>query len=234
MISIPLILSENHPCSYLPDEIAKSAFVHPVFKMSSAIYSELIKQGFRRSGGEVYSPHCVNCSACIPARVNVAEFKPNRRQKRCLAKNVDTEIHVVPADFYPEHYAMYLRYQAARHEGGNMQSSTASEYIQFLKSPWCVTWFVEFRIAGELSAVAVVDEIDDGLSAVYTFFEPKFSAYSPGTFAILWQVNWAKQLQKEFVYLGFWIKDSEKMSYKNDYQPLQVLQNKQWQVVTEG
>ena len=229
MISIPLILTENHPCSYLSGEIAKSAFVHPVFKMSDAIYSELIKQGFRRSGGEVYSPQCVSCSACVPARVPLVEFNPSRRQRRCLSKNANTEVSVKPAAFDQGHYEMYLRYQAARHNDGNMQHSTAIEYLQFLKSPWCQTWFVEFRIAGQLSAIAIVDEVESGLSAVYTFFEPKFSDYSPGTYAVLWQIDWGKRLHKDFLYLGFWIKASDKMSYKSQYQPLQLFKDKHWQ-----
>lgn len=228
MISIPLFLTEKHPCSYLDDEVAQPAFVHPLFDMTTTIYSELIKQGFRRSGDEVYSPHCPNCSACIPVRLNVSEFIPTRSQKRCLRKNMGIQVVVKPPDFDQSHYELYLRYQAARHREGAMAHSSPNDYLQFLKSSWCDTSFIEFLIDGELAAVAVVDRLDNALSAVYTFFEPKFSSYGLGVYAVLWQLEWAKQLNKEFLYLGFWIKRCKKMSYKGDYQPLQVLRDKQW------
>lgn len=109
-----------------------------------------------------------------------------------------------------------------------MAKSSKKEYINFLKSSWCDTHFVEFSIGGELAAVAVVDSLDNALSAVYTFFEPKFSGYGLGVYAVLWQIEWAKQLQKEFLYLGFWIKECRKMSYKSYYQPLQILKNQHW------
>jgi leucyl-tRNA---protein transferase len=228
MISIPLFLTEKHPCSYLDDEEAQPAFVHPLFDMTTGIYSELIKQGFRRSGDEVYSPHCPDCSACIPVRLRVADFIPDRSQKRCLRKNINTRVVMKPAEFDQGHYDMYLRYQAARHSEGSMFDSSQVDYLQFLKSSWCDTHFVEFLIDGELAAIAVVDRLENALSAVYTFFEPKFSSNGLGVYAVLWQIEQAKQLQKEFLYLGFWIKKCKKMSYKSDYQPLQVLRDKQW------
>lgn len=123
---------------------------------------------------------------------------------------------------------MYLRYQSERHSDGSMAHSSQNEYIHFLKSAWCSTSFVEFWIGGELAALAVVDQLDNALSAVYTFFEPKFSDKSLGVYAVLWQIEWAKQLEKEFLYLGFWIKKCKKMSYKSNYQPLQVYKNKEW------
>jgi arginine-tRNA-protein transferase len=228
MISIPLFLTEKHPCSYLDDEYAQPAFVHPVFEMTTPIYSELIQQGFRRSGDDVYSPHCPNCSACIPVRLRVADFTPNRSQKRCWQKNSNTQAVVKPAKFNQQHYDLYLRYQAVRHQDGAMQNSSTAEYIQFLGSAWCDTAFVEFTMDGKLAAIAVVDQLENALSAVYTFFDPKFASHSLGVFAVLWQIEWAKQQQKEFLYLGFWIKACKKMSYKSEYQPMQFLKDKQW------
>lgn len=228
MISIPLLLTEQHGCSYLDDEFAQPAFVHPAFEMTRTVYSQLIQQGFRRSGDEVYSPHCPNCSACIPVRLLINEFTPNRSQKRCLQKNRGTKVSIKPAEFEESHYDLYLRYQNDRHHHGSMQHSSPEEYLRFLKSHWCETSFLEISIDDELAAVAVVDNLDNALSAVYTFFEPKFAAYSPGVFAVLWQIEWAKQLGKEFLYLGFWIKQCKKMSYKSNYQPLQQFKNKQW------
>ena len=228
MISIPLLLSEKHPCSYIDDKEAQPAFVHPLFEMTTGIYSELIAQGFRRSGDGVYSPHCSQCSACIPVRLKATEFIPSRSQKRCLQKNSNTQVIIKSAEFEQAHFDMYLRYQAARHRDGSMFQSSEEDYVRFLKGSWCDTHFVEFSINGELAAIAVVDQLNNALSAVYTFFEPKFSSYSLGVYAVLWQIEQAKQANKEFLYLGFWIKQCKKMSYKSDYQPLQILRDKQW------
>jgi arginyl-tRNA--protein-N-Asp/Glu arginylyltransferase len=228
MISIPLFLTQEHSCSYLVGEYAQSVIVYPSYPLTTAIYAQLITQGFRRSGNEVYAPHCSYCSACIPARLAVAGFKPNRSQKRCICKNINTRVIVKPAVFEQAHYDMYLRYQAIRHGDGSMAHSSPDDYINFLSSSWCDTKFVEFSINNELAGVAVIDQFDNALSAVYTFFEPKFASASLGTYAILWQIEQAKLQQREFLYLGFWIKACKKMTYKSVYQPLQLLIDNQW------
>lgn len=228
MISIPLFLTQEHPCGYLENEIAQSLFVHPSYKLTTQQYAQLIKQGFRRSGDEVYKPHCQRCSSCIAARVAVAHFKPSRNQKRCLKKNINTQAIVKPAVFSQDHFDMYLRYQADRHQSGSMAHFRPDDYIHFLSSLWCNTRFVEFSIDNELAAIAVIDQLDNAWSAVYTFFEPKFSSYSLGVYAILWEIEQARLKQREFLYLGFWIKDCKKMAYKTEYQPIQLLIDNQW------
>jgi arginyl-tRNA--protein-N-Asp/Glu arginylyltransferase len=228
MISIPLILTQDHPCSYLEGERAQSLFVHPACRLTSALYGQLLALGFRRSGDEVYAPCCGKCSACIPARVPVDEFKPDRSQKRCLKRNRNTRVIIKPAIFEQAHYEMYLRYQNFKHEGGAMTESSPYEYLNFLGSSWCNTCFAEFSIGNELSAVAVIDQFDQSWSAVYTFFEPKFYEYSPGMYAVLWQIEQARRLQKKYLYLGFWIKNCRKMAYKSVYQPLQLYVGQQW------
>ncbi len=228
MISIPLILTREHPCSYLDDEVAQSLFVHPPFQLTPSIYSRLIEQGFRRSGDEVYKPHCPFCSACIPARLAVNQFQANRSQKRCLKKNINTLAVIKPPVFEQAHYDLYLRYQAVRHTGGDMAQSSPEDYLDFLSSSWCDTQFVEFSINNELAGVAIIDQLDNALSAVYTFFDPALSAYSLGAYAILWQIEQAKRQHKDYLYLGFWIKECKKMAYKSDYQPLQLLIDNQW------
>jgi arginine-tRNA-protein transferase len=231
MISIPLAVTEEHPCSYLDKKNSRSAFVHPSFSLNTAIYSQLIEQGFRRSGNEVYTPHCSACSQCIATRLVAAQFIANRNQKRCLKKNQNTTVIVKPARFEQAHYDMYMRYQKHRHKEGGMADSSNEDYINFLTSSWCNTLFVEFSIDKELAAVAIVDVFDNALSAVYTFFEPKFSQYSLGTYAVLWEIQHAIEMQLKFVYMGFWIKNCRKMSYKTQYQPIQGFIENEWKTI---
>jgi len=231
VISIPLFLTEQSPCSYLDKKNAQSAFVHPSFSLNTTVYSQLIEQGFRRSGNEVYTPHCHDCSECVPTRLAVDQFILTKSQKRCLKKNQQTKIVVKPAKFEQSHYEMYLRYQNHQHQGGSMADLTEEDYIQFLSSHWCNTLFVEFHIENELAAIAVVDLLDNALSAVYTFFDPKFSSYSLGTYAILWQIQHAIDLNLDLLYLGFWVKDCLKMSYKTQYKPLQGFTDNHWDII---
>lgn len=171
MTSVPLLITTPQPCSYLDGKWAQTIFVDPIFELDTAMYSQLIAQGFRRSGDDVYSPYCTRCSQCVPVRLPVAQFKPTRSQKRCLQKNLLTTVVIKPASFEQTHYDLYLRYQNQRHTDGNMVNNSPDEYINFLGSSWCNTQFVEFNIADELAAVAIVDCLDNALSAVYTFFD---------------------------------------------------------------
>lgn len=183
MISIPLWLSNPHDCSYLDNKIAQSIVVSEAFVLDTPIYSRLIEQGFRRSGNQVYAPHCLSCQACIPSRIAVADFKADRKQKRCRQRNQETEVTIKPAKFDVEHFQLYQRYQAERHDRANSKPISEQDYIEFLSSHWCNTWFVEFRIKQQLAAVAIVDVLDNALSAVYTFLTQYFlsiaQAYLP-------------------------------------------------------
>ncbi|RIZ70807.1 MAG: arginyltransferase [Methylococcales bacterium] len=228
MKSIPLLLSQEHPCSYLDNHQAQSLFVHPAYPLTPSSYAHLMIQGFRRSGDQVYSPHCQHCSACLPIRLAVNKFKHNRNQKRCLDKNINTQATIKRPVFEQTHYDMYLRYQTARHNDGEMANASPEDYLSFLGSSWCNTVFVEFSINNELAGVAIIDQFDQAWSAVYTFFEPKFSNYSLGVYAVLWQIEQAKQQQKELLYLGFWIQECQKMTYKSNYQPFQLLIDTEW------
>lgn len=228
MIPISLFVTEKQPCSYLDNKESQSAFVHPSLKLTTKMYSELISKGFRRSGDEVYSPHCSMCSECVPARLEVDHFSLSKNQKRCIKKNILTKVSIKTAQFEQSHYDLYLRYQNHKHEGGSMAKMSKDDYISFLGSEWCNTLFVEFHIENELAAVAIVDLLDNALSAVYTIFEPKFARYSLGNYAVLWQIEYAKKLDLEYLYLGFWVKECSKMSYKTQYQPLQGFIANQW------
>lgn len=232
MISVPLWLTAEHPCSYLDDRLSQSAVVHPDFPLDDVIYSQLIAQGFRRSGDQVYKPHCKDCQACVPTRVPVKSFKPDRKQRRCLRRNANTEVVVKPPEFNERHFDLYRQYQLARHDKNSANDISREDYLHFLSSNWSDTWFVEFLIEGQLAAVAVVDALENALSAVYTFFDPAFDAFSPGAFAVLWQIDAAQKLGLDYVYLGFWIKDCRKMRYKIQYQPLEGLIDQQWQPIS--
>jgi arginine-tRNA-protein transferase len=233
MISITLVSSPIHACSYIDEQRSRTVFVYPPDQLNTAVYSQLIQKGFRRSGDDVYVPDCPFCSACISSRLAVSQFKASRSQQRCWKKNNQTKAVIKPAIFEQAHYDLYLRYQKRRHRGGDMAESSADDYLNFLSSSWCDTVFVEFLINEQLVGVAIVDQLDNALSAVYTFFDPEFSDYGLGVYAVLWQIEYAKREQKEFLYLGFWIKACQKMTYKSNYQPLQLLRNNQWQNYTD-
>jgi leucyl-tRNA---protein transferase len=231
MISVPLWLTQAHQCSYLIDQEAQSAVVAAGFEINTAIYSQLIEQGFRRSGNQVYKPYCANCQACVPTRIAVKEFQPNRSQTRCWQRNQQLKIQIKPAQFDSRHYQLYQTYQYARHTSDCEKVISEQDYIQFLSSSWCKTWFVEFSNNDQLAAVAIIDVLDNALSAVYTFFDPAFANSSLGVFAVLWQIKQAEQLNLDYVYLGFWIQNCRKMQYKIQYQPLQGLINNNWQTI---
>lgn len=192
-------------------------------------YQTLIDKGFRRSGKYLYSPRCSTCTACRPSRVAVKDFTPSRSQKRCMKKNDDLLISRSEARYTDEFFDLYTRYLGARHEGGGMEDPEPESFSEFLFAPWSNSQFLEFRNQqGKLLSVAVIDDLPDAFSAVYTFFCPDEGARGLGNYAILTQINLAFEMQKSFVYLGFWIKDSPKMSYKANFKPLQTLASSSW------
>ena len=196
--------------------------------MDMATYSELLHYGFRRSGSMVYAPRCEDCRQCVSVRVPVVDFKPRRSQRRVLQANSDIEMREHPAQFNSEHYELYRSYTTARHEDGDMADASAEDYLGFLSAEWCDTLFLEFRLGRRLVAVAVTDLPADGLSAVYTFFDPELSARSLGTFAILRQIRHAQELELPYLYLGYWIRDSRKMAYKINFRPIELWRDGHW------
>lgn len=226
---LPLYQTPPHDCGYLPGLIASNVFVDPDAAMGPATYGSLLSQGFRRSGAHIYRPWCDNCHACVPARIPVAAFRPDRSQRRALLASRDLEIRALPARFDPEHYALYQAYTRQRHEGGEMANASAADYRDFLIAPWCDTRFVEFRLDGRPVAVAVTDVVPDGLSAVYTFFDPALSRRSLGVLAILTQIEMARAEGRTWLYLGYWIGACRKMRYKEQYRPLELLNDGHWQ-----
>ncbi len=219
-----------HDCSYLPGNDATTLFVDPEFPKDARVYTLLSRNGFRRSGEHVYRPNCQDCTACVPIRLPVEMFSPRRSQRRTLRDNRDLRVLPRQSEFYEEHFLLYSRYLGARHPHGGMDNPTRKQYREFLLSSWADTLLYEFRLAGHLVAVAVTDHLTDGLSAVYTFFDPDFSRRCIGTYCILWQIEETRQLGFEWLYLGYWIANSPKMLYKQEFQPQEHFIDGRWRV----
>lgn len=232
MITLPLWLTVESACGYLEEQMSQSVMVPSRFAMTTATYTQLLAQGFRRSGNQVYRPHCKNCQACVPLRVPVASFQADRKQRRCAKRNLHTQVIIRPALFDERHFELYGRYQLARHGKSHLDEIQREDYEQFFLSDWCDTVFVEFLIKGQLAAVGVVDVLEDALSAVYTFFDPEFNEYSPGVLAVLWQIDEARRRELDYVYLGFGIEDCRKMRYKFQYRPLSGFIDGQWRILS--
>ena len=231
--SLQCYATAAYPCSYLAGRIARSEVVAPSQAVNADNYTSLIQHGFRRSGSFIYRPHCDHCQACISIRLPVADFKPTRSQRRAYQRHADLTTTMIEPVFSPEHYALYIRYQRARHTGGGMDVDDADQYADFLITTGVKTFMVEFRAPsavpreGELQMVSIIDRVDDALSAVYTFFEPQ-PGQSFGTFNVLWQIELAKTLGLKYVYLGYWIEACKKMTYKSHFNPHELLVGGQW------
>ena len=217
-----------HSCSYLEEQEATTLFIDPRQKMDKNLYSNLSVLGFRRSGNHVYRPHCTHCEACIPARIPVAGFKPKRSQRRTLARNDDLRVERSEDIRDDQAFELYQRYIQLRHSDGDMYPPDREQYESFLNNAWNCTRYYRFYWRDTLLGVAVVDELVDGLSAIYTFFEPEEQKRSLGNYAVLWQIEKAREMGLHYLYLGYWIRDCQKMAYKSEYRPLELYVNSRW------
>lgn len=217
-----------YPCSYLADREAVSQVVTPPLLVTEEIYSELIHHGFRRSGIFVYRPQCPACQACVPVRLPVWRFAPDRSQRRCLKANAGVVSRELPLMACDRHYELYRRYQAARHAGGGMDEDDPAQFENFLLRSTVDTRLIEFTEDGVLRMVSLIDVLDDGLSSVYTFFDPDRPGAGLGTWNILWQIEQCRAGGLPYLYLGYWIADCRKMSYKTRFRPIEGLIDGQW------
>ncbi|MDR5867617.1 arginyltransferase [Halomonas koreensis] len=223
-------LTVPHACSYLEGREATTLFLDPQESPGGGVYDALALLGFRRSGRHLYRPHCEGCSACISVRIPVAAFTPSRTQRKLLHRNADLELRSRPATYDPEHYALYAHYIRTRHADGDMYPPSHEQYRTFLTLDQDYARLLEMRLDGRLVAVAAFDQLEHGLSAIYTFFDPDASLArrSLGTYAVLALVERARALDLPHVYLGYWIEECRKMAYKRAFQPLEILEGRHW------
>ncbi|XID75320.1 arginyltransferase [Alkanindiges sp. WGS2144] len=234
MKDIQYYITPPHQCSYIEGRAARMVFLDPVKRIDTVMLSELSRQGFRRSGDFIYRPECHHCRQCLSARINVQRFKINSSQKKALKVNrdlrmVSRETHHATA----VHYHLYERYIRLRHADGDMYPPSREQFEKFLVESCTNSFFLEMWHTDQLMSVATCDQLDDGLSAVYTFFEPEQPHRSLGTFSILKQIEWAKVHNLPYVYLGYWVPNAAKMKYKAQFSGLEILLNGRWTMLPD-
>jgi leucyl-tRNA---protein transferase len=230
---IRLFTTQPHKCSYLPEQEAQTLFIDPEFMVEQSHNTRLSEIGFRRSGSHVYRPNCRQCEQCVSCRVLVQHFELNRRFERVLKRNADLDVTQVLSIADDEYYLLYKYYICVRHADGDMYPPSRDQYHAFLLKQCEGTQYFAMRVRGRLVCVLVCDRLENGLSAVYTFYDPLEEKRSLGTFGVLWQLNEAKRQKLSYLYLGYWIRDSRKMRYKIQYRPLELLVRQRWVLLTD-
>jgi arginine-tRNA-protein transferase len=232
--ALQFYLTAPYPCSYLQDQLARSQVATPSFLITTQVYSELVRRGFRRSGTFTYRPRCDDCRACVPVRVEVVAFAASRSQRRAVRRHRNMEVSLHALKDSAEHFGLYQRYQLARHRDDGMESDSPEQYRNFLLQSHVDSTLVEFREQGILRMISLIDILDDGLSSVYTFYDPDVAQASFGTYNVMWQIELCRKLELEYLYLGYWISASGKMAYKANFRPLQGLVDGEWKLIREN
>lgn len=234
-LKIPLFRTGLQPCSYLAGQQACNLVADPALSGDAWIASELNRQGFRRSGQFLYQPDCPACSACQAVRIPVGQFRPSRTQQRLGKRNADLCPARLPAIDTAECYALFARYIETRHADGSMYPPNREDFTRFLANPpGDYTVFEGFRDGnGALCAVVVCDRFDDGLSAVFSFYDPGMPARSLGTWMILWLLEQAREQGLPYLYPGFFVAGCRKMEYKRRFRPLEIHRDGEWLPLAE-
>ena len=229
--SIRLFRTAAHACSYLDDRQAATIFVDPELPIDKSLNSRLSDYGYRRSGAHLYRPDCDTCKACIACRISIHHFQLTRRYKRLWNRNQDLQVVETSDLDSNESFALYKRYINTRHRDGDMYPATLEQYNAFIRTGVGSTQYYKFYLEGKLAAVGVTDVLEQGLSAVYTFFDPDLAKRSLGNYVILFQLEKVRQLQLQYLFLGYWIKDCAKMHYKSTFRPIEMLVEGKWLLV---
>jgi arginine-tRNA-protein transferase len=230
-------LTAPSPCPYLPGRDERKVFAHLPLTEGASVNDALTQVGFRRSQNIAYRPACEACEACVSARIPVEAYPFSRSEKRVLDRNGELERYLVEAEATLEQFDLLRRYLSARHAEGGMADMTWHDYVAMVEDTAVRTHLIEYRARsgdngpGELVACALVDVLSDGLSLVYSFYDPGLSKSSPGSFIILDHVVQAEAAGLPYVYLGYWVQGSEKMAYKARFSPLEVLKPGGWRLL---
>ncbi len=226
-------LSRASACPYLPDRVEQMVFTD----LSSAgasqkLHNQLSRTGFRRSQGIAYKPNCPTCQACRAVRVPVATFTPGRGLQRIARRNAGVTAKVMASAGRGEHYALFHRYVRSRHGDGGMAGMSFDDYLAMVQDTPVPSELIEFRTEDDgLYGVCLTDPLDDGLSLVYSFFDPDLAGDSPGKYIILWHIAEARRRRLPYVYLGYWIEESRKMAYKARFRPLEAHGPNGWEIL---
>lgn len=218
-----------HDCSYLSDRKASTVFLDPAVEVTPELYEKLNLIGFRRSGGHFYRPDCADCQKCQSIRVCTQEFSERRRHRRVRKKAAAMSWRVVPVHYEARYADLYDRYIRERHYDGDMYPPNIEDFYRFLLQQTRYGFLLEGWNGDDLVLVAVVDQFSTGLSAVYTFFDPDYASWSPGTLAILQQIHLCQSLSLPYLYLGYWIDSVPNMRYKSDFAPVEIYRHERWQ-----
>ena len=234
MFKLRLYQSTPYSCPYIPTNTAHHYTSDSNLPLSSNIYSELINMGFRRAGDRIHRPNCLSCSQCVSLRIPIRDFTPSKSQRRITHKNLNLESHVVINPDTLEYLDLYQQYIITKHPETESMQEAQDTFENFLFSSWSDTFSIEFRLPSkELVCVAICDPLIQGWSAVYTFYNTEYAQLSLGTYSILKQISLLKERGLDYLYLGYWIKDCDKMNYKTQFRPCEGFTDEQWTLIKE-